>query len=138
MTTADLRKAKRGWFCYEGQGFNSTPGSYESYGVLNGVNFGLLKASAGDETKNTWGEEIRNELSDKALKALVKYTRFELLNPAEDYYKLRRFRVVLELENGRTVSSKIMSAAVTQPGDWAHAEGILVDMGSIVTIPIEF
>ena len=138
LTTADLRKAKRGWLCYEGQGFNSNPGSYESYGVLNGVNFGLLKASDGDETKNTWGEEIRNELSDKALKALVKYSRFELINSSEDYYKLRRFRVVLELEDGRTVSSKIMTAAVTQPGDWAYAEGILVDMASIVTIPIEF
>ena len=31
-----------------------------------------------------------------------------------------------------------MTAAVTQPGDWAYAEGILVDMASIVTIPIEF
>jgi hypothetical protein len=138
LTTADLRKAKRGWLCYEGQGFNSNPGSYESYGVLNGVNFGLLKASAGDETKNTWGEEIRNELSDKALKALVKYSRFELINPQEDHYKLRRFRVVLELEDGRMVSSKIMTAAVSQPGSWLYAEGILVDMASIVTIPIEF
>ncbi|MCR5381631.1 MAG: hypothetical protein K6G44_11660 [Lentisphaeria bacterium] len=138
LTTADLRKAKRGWFCYDGQGFNSTPGSYESYGVLNGVNFGLLQQSNGDETKGTWGEEVRNELTDKALKALVKYNRFELLNTGEDYFKLHRFRIVLELEDGRMVSSKIMSSAVTQPGDWAHAEGILFTMSSILTVPIEF
>ena len=138
LTTADLRKAKRGWFCYDGQGFNSNPGSYESYGVLNGVNFGLLKQSNGDEVKGTWGEEVRNELSDKALKALVKYNRFELINTGEDYFKLRRFRIVLELEDGRMVSSKIMTSAVTQPGEWVHAEGILVSMSSIVTVPIEF
>ena len=134
-----LGSAKRGWVCYEGQGFNSSPNSYESHGVLNGIQFGLLPASNGcDEVKNIWSPEIRKELTPEALKNVKRFNKFQVLNMAGDYFKLRRFRLVLELADGRTVSSLISTVCVTQPGDWAHAEGVLLPMSETITIPISF
>ena len=55
-----------------------------------------------------------------------------------DYFKIRRFRLLLELADGSTVSSYTSTAVFTQPIGWPHAEGILVDFSKNIVVPIAF
>lgn len=138
LSVEQIRSAKRAWLCYQGQGFNSMPNSYESHAVINGVNIGLMTEAGGSETKNIWSEERRTELTPEAVKALGLYNKLEVINAANDYYKLRRLRIVLELPDGKLVSSKISTVTFTQPGSWRYAEGITFPMEAKPTIPIGF
>ena len=72
------------------------------------------------------------------MKALGLYNKLEVINAANDYYKLRRLRIVLELPDGKLVSSKISTVTFTQPGSWRYAEGITFPMEAKPTIPIGF
>lgn len=133
-----LATAIRGWLCYEGQGFDSREQSYPSTGVLNGVDIGLLSAASGSESNNTWSDEQRTPIPANALRSIGTHNVFTLHNPQHDYFKIRRFRLLLELADGSTVSSYTSTAVFTQPIGWPHAEGILVDFSKNIVVPIAF
>lgn len=133
-----LAGAARGWLCYEGQGFDSSAGSYPSTGVLNGIDIGLLSRAGGSETANIWSEEQCVPIPAEALRSIGTHNVFRLRNPERDYFKLRRFRLLLEFADGSMVSSYTSTAVFTQPPGWAHAEGILVSFSDTIVVPITF
>lgn len=138
VTPELLASATRGWLCYEGQGFDSSSKSYPSTGILNGIDIGLLSSAGGRETANIWSEEQRVPIPAEALRCIGAYNVFRLCNPNRDYFKIRRFRLLLELADGSMVSSYTSTAVFTQPPSWPHAEGILVDFNDDITVPIAF
>lgn len=139
LTTQRLRTATGGWLCYESQGVNSSPGNWESYGVLNGVPLGLLPSGVGDsESRNIWSRETRIPLSADAIRKLMLGNRFVWINTARDCFKVRRFRIVLDFADGSQVSSLVSTAVFTQPSTWSYGEGILVDAKDVLTVPVMF
>ncbi len=138
VSTEELRKARRGWLCYEGIGLDSNPLSFQCTGSVNGVSIGPLAAAGGNELKSLWSKEIQNELPPEAIVNLNPTSYFELQNPRRDCFKLRRFRILLELADGRRVSSRIVSSVVSQPFDWLYSEGICLPFSEDFRIPISF
>ncbi len=137
LSRDQLRGAVRGWLCYQGIGVNCSS-SMPSYGRLNQVDFGLLKPAGGNEPERIWSPEQRIELNRKALGKLDMVNRFEWLNPMNDCFKIQRFRILLELADGRKVSSKIATAVITSVPTWRYAEGISPAPGENIVVPIEF
>jgi hypothetical protein len=133
-----LASAVRGWLCYEGQGFDSRPESYPSTGSINGLDIGLLSPATGNETINRWSEEQQVPIAANVLRNIKVYNSFTLYNPNRDYFKIRRFRILLELADGRQISSYTSTAVFTQPIAWAHSEGILVSFNKNIVVPIAF
>ncbi|HQC53559.1 MAG TPA: hypothetical protein PLE92_10525, partial [Lentisphaeria bacterium] len=94
--------------------------------------------AGGSETANIWSEEQRVPIPAEALRSIGAHNIFSLRNPNRDYFKIRRFRLLLELADGSMVSSYTSTAVFTQPPSWPHAEGILVDFNDNITVPIAF
>jgi hypothetical protein len=137
VTLAALRGARRGWVEYEAVGLEShTP--YLSDLLVNGVNVGTMPSGTGDETKGTWGEAVRLDLTPEAIAALTPATVLKVQNPGSDFFKVRRFCVIVELADGRLYSSDVHTLAYTQPPTWPYAEGVGVPFGESITADVRF
>jgi len=138
LTVADLRAAKQGRLRYDGQGFAGTGTQYGSFGVLNGVELGNMAPAGGDEIRNVWEENVSVPLTPEAIATLGATNHFALQNPGNDWFKVRRFWVELELENGQKCSSDVSACVFTQPPGWPHGEGVLVPHGQDIEVDICF
>jgi hypothetical protein len=138
LTVQAMRRAKRGWLHYDGMGLSGTGEEYGSYAVLNNMELGHMMPAGGDETQNVWAENVSVPLTPEAIKALSFRNQFILKNPRRDYFKVRRFWIELELEDGRKCSSQISMAAYTQPPGWRYAEGIGVPFRDDIAVDIWF
>jgi hypothetical protein len=138
LTLEQLRGASRGWLHYDGQGLSGTGGRYETYAVLNGVELGPMAPAAGTATENEWAEEVSVPLTEEAIDTLGFRNRFVLRNPGQDYFKVRRFWLELELADGGRASSMISAGTFTQPPGWLYAEGMGVGFGENITVDIWF
>ncbi len=138
LTLEDLRNAKSGRLVYDGIGFDSSNPLYTSYAFINGINIGPMKTSYGNEVTNEWGQGINIPLTPDAIKSLAKRNTFKLANMGNDYFKIRRFRLELDMPNGRKVTSFIAPAIYTQPPDWQYAEGTGVPFNKQITVDLWF
>ncbi len=137
LTVTDLRQATAGWLRYDGMGLSGT-GEYGTTAVLNGITLGDMAPAGGSETQGVWEENVGVPLTAEAIKALGVRNVFVLQNPRQDWFKVRRFWIELELADGRKCSSDISSAAFTQPPTWPYAEGVLVPHGIDIEVDIWF
>jgi len=137
VTVADLRKAKNGKLHYDGNGFSGT-GQYGCYAVLNGVNMGFMTPAGGDETRGIWATDVTIPLTPQAIATLARHNTFAVSNANQDWFKLRRFWIEVDLAHGRKISSDIAAAAFTQPPNWPYAEGVLVPHGQDITVDLWF
>ena len=134
----DLRKAKRGWFHYEGVGVGAAA-PYISNAEINGVPIGNLPGSEGsNEVKNVWSKTMAMELSREAIASLGASNRMAINNPGNDSFKVRHFWIELELADGRKYSSRMESTCYTQPANWLYGEGVGVKAGNPVESEIMF
>lgn len=138
VTVAQLRAARSGFLRYDGMGFSGSGPDYGSVGVLNGVELGEMTPAGGDEVHGVWAEQVGVPLTREAIASLGLHNVFVLQNPRQDWFKVRRFWLDLELADGRRCSSDITTAAFTQPPMWPYAEGILVPFSESITVDIWF
>ncbi|MCD6362286.1 MAG: hypothetical protein J7M38_15620, partial [Armatimonadetes bacterium] len=138
LTVGDLRGAKRGWLHYDGIGLSGTGEAYGSFAVLNGVELGNMAPAGGSERENVWDENKSVPLTPEAIATLDFRNTFVLRNPRQDWFKVRRFWLELELADGRKCSSYISTAVFTQPPSWPFAEGIGVPFTESITQDIWF
>ena len=134
----DLRTAKQGWLRYDGVGLSGTGDSYGSFAVLNGIELGNMAPAGGNEAENIWEEQVGVALTSEAIASLGFRNRFELRNPRNDYFKVRRFWIELDLADGRKVSSYVADVVFTQPPGWAHGEGIMIPHGENIAVDVWF
>ena len=133
LTLDQIRQAKRGWLHYQAQGLQSGA-PYVSQAELNGIVVGALPGGEGsNETKNLWSQTVAVELPAEVIQSLGGRNALKILNPGGDCFKIRHFWIELDLSDGRKCSSRIETAAFTQPADWSYGEGVKVPFG----VPIE-
>jgi len=137
VTLDQLRRARRGWVSYEAVGLDTQP-PYVSDLVVSGVNVGHMPAGHGDETKSLWGDPVRIDLTPEAIAALLPTTVLKISNTGQDFFKVRHFFIILELEDGHLFSSDLHTPAYTQPPTWPYAEGIGVPFGDEITVDVRF
>ena len=138
VTEAELRKAKSGWLRYDGKGLSGTGERYGTFAVLNGVELGNLAPAGGGEDKGIFVEKVGVPLTPQAIAKLATHNKFEIRNPGQDCFSVRRFWLDLVLADGRKCSSEISAATFTQPADWAYAEGLGVGFAQNITVEIWF
>ena len=138
LTVEDLRQAKTGVLHYDGMGLSGTGDAYGSFAALNGVELGNMASAGGSEREGIWAEDVSVALTPEAIRSLGFRNQFLLRNPKHDCFKVRRFWLELELEDGRKCSSSISTATFTQPGTWLYAEGIGVPFTKDITVEIWF
>lgn len=137
LTVEDLRKAVKGRLVYDGCGLSGT-GDYAAYAEVNGVKLGEMAPAGGDETGGKWAEQVSVPLNAEAISKLGRRNVFVLRNPNQDWFKVRRFWLELELPDGRKASTDIAAAAFTQPPGWPYAEGIGVAFGKNIEVELWF
>ncbi len=135
---ARLRTARAGRIHYDGIGLEGAGSRYETTAVLNGVVLGPMARAGGSETAGKWAEDVTVPLTPAAIRTLRRRNRLEIRNPAADCFKLRRFWIELELDDGRKCASRISTAVFTQPGTWRYAEGIGIPADEMLIIDIWF
>ncbi len=134
LTVELLRKAKKGWLCYKAVNF-----SRNNIGFLNNIKLGKMTGSENVWSRLMgWNDEVRKELSKEALASLGMYNKFQLNKPAIGNFRLRDIRIILLLDDGRMVSSKVTATPISTPADWWLGEGIFVERSMPIMIPIEF
>jgi hypothetical protein len=136
LTVADLRAAKQGWVHYEGCGLSGT-GEYGTIAILNGIEMGDMAPAGGDETQSVY-TEASVPLTPEAIRSLGRRNVFSIGDPRQDWFKVRRFWIELELADGRKCSSDISTATFTQPPNWPYAEGIGVPHGEDIAVDVWF
>jgi hypothetical protein len=136
LTAADLRAAKAGWIHYEGCGLSGT-GEYGTTAILNGVELGDMAPAGGDETQSVY-TEAAVPLTAEAIGSLSRRNVFAIGDERQDWFKVRRFWIELELADDRKCSSSISTATFTQPPGWPYAEGIGVPHGQNIEVDVWF
>jgi hypothetical protein len=134
LTAADLRAAKAGWIHYEGCGLSGT-GEYGTTAILNGVELGDMAPAGGDETQSVY-TEAAVPLTAEAIGSLSRRNVFAIGDERQDWFKVRRFWIELELADDRKCSSSISTATFTQPPGWPYAEGIGVPHGQNIEVDV--
>ncbi len=97
-----------------------------------------MARAAGSETEGVWAEGVEVLLTPESIQTLGVRNVFAIRNPRQDWFKVRRFWIELELADGRHCSSQISAASFTQPPNWPYAEGIGVPHGEDITVEIWF
>ncbi len=138
LTVEQMRSATRAWLHYDGIGLSGTGDRYGTFAVVNDIELGNMASAGGNESENVWVERLAVPLTNEAIRTLDFRNRFELRNPGQDYFKVRRFWLELELADGRTASSMISAATFTQPPSWPYAEGIGVGFDENIAVDIWF
>jgi hypothetical protein len=136
LTVADLRAAKAGWVHYEGCGLSGT-GEYGTIAILNGIEMGDMAPAGGDETRSVY-TEASVPLTPEAVQSLGRRNVFSIGDPRQDWFKVRRFWLELQLADGRKCSSDTSTATFTQPPSWPYAEGIGVPHGTDIAVDVWF
>ena len=136
LAPADPRKAKRGVLHFQGMGLQSS-GRYVSQGSLNGVPLGQVPGAGGQEAKGIWSD-AQIVLPPEAIATLGRWNTFKLKNPGGDNFKIGRFRIELDLADGRICSSDIATTVYTQPPEWLYAEGTGVPLDEEIEARIRF
>jgi hypothetical protein len=95
-----------------------------------------MTPAGGDEAKGIWAADVTMPLTPQAISQLGRRNTLMVSNPNNDWFKIRRFWIELELADGRTISSDIATATFTQPPGWSYAEGILVPHGQNITVDL--
>ena len=108
---------------------------YISHAMINNVPLGELPAASGDEQNNHWAD-VAVKLPLSAIGSLQEWNQLTLINPNNDSFKVRRFWLELEWENGVRGSSFITMPIVSQPPTWQHAEGKGVPFGQDIGVQI--
>ncbi len=134
----DLRKAARGWLRYDGMGLEGGGGTHPTSAVLNGIAIGPMAPAGGDETKGIWTERAGVPLTPEAVRSLRRFNRAAVRNPGRDWFAVRRFWIELEWADGRKGSSRVSTAAFTQPPEWPPGAGIRVPFGRDIEVGISF
>lgn len=138
LTRDDLRGARAGWLRYDGMGLSGTGEAYPTFAVLNGIELGNMAPAGGRETEGVWAENVAVPLTEEAIATLDFRNEFRLRNPRQDWFKVRRFWIELELADGRKCSSDISTGTWTQPPGWAYAEGIGIPFEEQITVEVWF
>jgi hypothetical protein len=138
IAVEDLRKARRGWLRYDGMGMEGGDSAHACEALVNGVNLGRVAGAGGDEARGTWAEKVGVPLTPEAISKLRSCNQVVMKNPRQDYFKVRRFWIELELADGRRCSSKVATATFTQPPGWAYAEGLRVPFGEDIRMGVPF
>ena len=138
LTVEQLRRAVKGRLVYDGCGLSGTGAQYGSFAVVNGVNLGNMAPAGGNETESKWSEQVSVPLTAEAISKLDRRNVFTLLNPGQDYFKVRRFWLEVELPDGRKASTDIAAAVFTQPPGWQYAEGICMPFGRNIEVELWF
>jgi hypothetical protein len=138
LTVEQIRSAIGGWLRYDGIGLSGTGERYGTFAALNGIELGNMAPAGGRERENVWEERVGVPLTEEAIRSLDFRNRFEVRNPGRDSFKVRRFWIELELEDGRRASSMISAATFTQPSNWLFAEGIGVSFDEDISVDIWF
>lgn len=134
----ELRSAKRAWLHYQGLGLSGGTGQYGSEAVLNGITVGPMAPAGGKETLGEWAD-AKVLLTPEAISRLKpSRNQFELHNPGQDSFALRRIWIELEMPDGQSISSRITTSAWTQPQNWAYGSGIKVPFEENIRILIDF
>jgi len=136
LTVQQLREAKSGRLHFQGIGLQCG-GQYISQAKLNGVSLGDLPAAGGNESQGIWSDAAVT-LSPAAIATLAESNRFQIDNPGQDCFKVRRVWLELESADGRQCASKVTTACFTQPPDWLYQEGTGVPFSEEMTIEIRF
>ena len=136
LAVDDLRKAKTGTLHFQSIGFQSS-GQYVSYGAVNDVPLGALPSGGGNEREGIWGNPAVT-LPPEAIAKLDEWNRFTIHNPGNDYFKIGRVWIELQLADGRKCSSQLTNTIHTQPPGWQYAEGTLVPFGQDIEVKIRF
>lgn len=135
ISVQKMRQAAKGWLCYCGKGLDGSQARPIQV-LLNGKELGFLKPATGNEQKGQFSPETRIPLTDEAIAALEFANTLELVNPQNECFSIRDFRLLLEFSDGTQISSLVNSAAYSQPGHWAHAEGIRIPEKKPFFVPI--
>jgi len=136
LTVADLRAATAGWIHYEGCGLSGT-GEYGTTAIVNGIEVGEMAPAGGDETQSVY-TPASVPLTPEAIRSLGRRNVFRIGDPRQDWFKVRRFWLELQLTDGRKCSSDISAATFTQPPNWPYAEGIGVPHGEDIAVDVWF
>jgi hypothetical protein len=131
-----LRQAKSGTLHFQGIGLQHG-GQYISLGLLNDVPLGPLPAAGGNEQEGLWSDASL-PLSPEALATLTEWNRFTIQNPGQDWFKIRRAWIELELSDGRKASSQVTTTVFTQPPEWDYTEGEGVPFETDIEFLIRF
>lgn len=137
LKVADLRSAKAGFIHYDGCGLSGT-GEYGTIAIVNGIEVGEMAPAGGDEVKGVWAENVSVPLTAEAIRTLGRRNVISIGNPRQDWFKVRRFWIELQLADGRRCSSDISTATFTQPPNWPYAEGIGVPHGEEIAVDVWF
>ncbi len=136
FTAEQLRKAKRAVLHYQGIGLQSS-GQYVSHGLLNGIPIGPLASAGGSEREGIWSDATVPLLPD----AIAKFARentFVVDNRGQDWFKMGRIWIELDMPDGRKLSSQVNTTVFTQPPEWPHAEGTRVPFSESIKVPLRF
>lgn len=137
LTLADLRAARSATLVFDGCGLEGSD-AYPVRAALNGVACGRLPNASGREQEGVWSEGVRLPLPAEVIATLAARNQLELSNPALDFFKVRRFLLELELADGRRATSRVSTAAFTQPPSWPYLEGIGVAEGEPIRVELWF
>jgi hypothetical protein len=132
VTRELLRQAKKAWISYEGQDF--TDCELE----LNGVMIGKIKPANGCVWKDIWSSPTSIELQASAITELRLHNQLIIHNPRRDFFKIRNFKLEVEMNDGKRYSSLISASQFTQPGRWRYIAGTGVPFRKNVEISIWF
>ena len=105
--------------------------------ALNRAALGKLPAAGGSEAAGKWSA-AKVQLTPQAIAALGQFNLVRIDNPGQDSFKIRRFRIELELADGRKCASQVSTTAYTQPPNWLYREGVGVPFGKPIETPVRF
>jgi len=131
-----LRKARRAFLHYQGIGLQSG-GQYISHGVLNGIPIGPFASSGGSEREGIWGDATV-PLPTEVIANLARENILVIDNRGQDWFKVGRIWMELEMPNGRKLSSQVNTTVFTQPPEWPYAEGTRVPFSESIKVPLRF
>jgi hypothetical protein len=139
LTTDILRGAVRGVLHYDGMGLEGDASDrYRTFAVLNGIEVGPMAAAQGNAGAGQWAEDVTVPLTEAAIASLGMRNEFRLKNPAQDWFKVGRFWLELELADGRRCSTMVSTGVFTQPPNWPYAEGAGVPHGDDIRVDLWF
>ena len=138
VTAEQLRAAHTAWLHYDGAGLEGPGSTYETYAVVNGMRIGPMARAGGNPREGVWAEDCKVELTTEAVATLSYRNVFRLENPGQDWFKVRRFWLEVELADGRRCSSHISTGVFTQPPEWTYCEGVGVAHDRDIEVNIWF
>jgi hypothetical protein len=136
FTIEQLRKAGRAVLHYQGIGLQSG-GQYISLGLFNGIPIGPLASAGGSEREGIWSDATML-LPPEAIAKLARENTFVIDNRGQDWFKIGRVWIEVDMPDGRKLSSQVNTTVFTQPPEWPYAEGTRVPFSESIKVPLRF